>query len=530
MPSDHEIHAAKESKDILRFLTAGSVDDGKSTLIGRLLFDSKQITDDHLESLKRDSSKKGWESGTLDYSLLMDGLKAEREQNITIDVAYRYFSTPQRKFIIADAPGHEQYTQNMITAASNANLLLLLISAQNGILPQTRRHSFIASLMGIKHLIIAINKMDLVDYSPSIFEKIKNDYIEFANGLPIHDIHFIPLSAVKGDNVVEPSIHMPWHQGKPLLRHLEEIHIANDRNLMDLRFPVQLVLRPHQNFRGYAGTLASGILKKGDEVVVLPSGQRSRVRSIMNYKEELLEAFPPQSVTLELENDLDISRGDMIVHLNNQPQSRDRLEAMLMWMNAGLIGIPENSYLLKTTTQTVSALLNEIAYKIDINTLDRQKEEEKSGPLFFNEIARVKLSLHRPIFTDTYETNRTTGSFILIDPLSNQTVAAGIIIDGDSGSSDGLNTSSIKSSQMTLPKNLSLSGRREKQLNQKGCVIWLTGLSGSGKTTLAYGLEKQLHKEGRLCTVLDGDLIRQGLNRDLGFSPEDRCEHVRRVA
>ena len=502
----------EERKDILRLLTAGSVDDGKSTLMGRLLYDGRHIYEDHRDSLERDSARKGWEKGRLDYSLLLDGLKAEREQNITIDLAYRYFATPRRKFIIADAPGHEQYTQNMATGASNANLLLLLVSAQNGIVAQTLRHSYIASLMGIRHFVVAVNKMDLVDYSQAVFEQIKKEYEAFSARLPVPDIHFIPLSAAQGDNVVAPSCHMPWHHGTPLLEYLEEVYIAGDRNLIDLRFPVQLVLRPSPDFRGYAGTLASGILRKGDEVAAFPSGQKSRVCSILHYNEELPEAFAPQAITVVLEDNIDISRGDMLVHPRNQPRSRTKLEAMIIWMDGKQQAVPGNSWLLKHTTNTVSAVLNEIVYKIDIHTLHRKTEQYGPKPsLDFNDIARVRFELHRPISADTYDVNRSTGSFILIDPRSNQTVAAGMVIDRESPPE-------------TLDEH-HLKGTHDHH----GCVVWLTGLSGSGKTTLARALEKKLKESGRPCYVLDGDEIRKGLSKDLGFSHEDRTEHVRRV-
>lgn len=520
----------KEQKDILRFFTAGSVDDGKSTLIGRLLCDSRQIYEDHLEGLKRDSAKRGWENGTLDYSLLLDGLKAEREQNITIDVAYRYFSTPKRKFIVADTPGHEQYTPNMATGASTAHLLLLLINAKNGIVQQTRRHSFIASLMGIKHIVVVINKMDLVEYSEKVFEQIKREYIEFSARLSIHDVYFIPLSASKGDNVVEPSAHMPWFCGKPLLQHLEDVHIAGERNQVDLRFPVQLVLRPHADFRGYAGTISSGILRKGDEVMALPSGQKSRIRSIYKYKEELNEACASQAVTVQLEHDIDVSRGDMIVHIRNQPKARMHLEAMLIWMDSEKKGKQGNTYLLKHSTRWVPAILNEIVYKIDVNTLHRQKDSEQThSQIEFNEIGRVFFTLQRPIFADIYESNRSNGCFILIDSLTNQTVAAGIIIDRESSTEDNrAQPSMLRTRDIPEIKQVN-TFQEDRQRNHKGAVIWLTGLSGSGKSTIAYSLEERLLEAGLPAYVLDGDALRKGLNKDLGFSREDRAENVRRI-
>lgn len=495
-------------KDILRFLTAGSVDDGKSTLIGRLLCDSQQVYDDHFESLKRDSAKRGCQNGALDYSLLMDGLKAEREQNITIDIAHRYFSTAKRKFIILDAPGHEQYTKNMVTGASNADLLLLLVNAQNGLRPQTRRHSFIASLMGIQHVVVAVNKMDLVDYSQERFEQIKNEYLQLVASLPKHDIYFIPISASQGDGVVKPSEQMPWFKGKPLLSYLEEISLINDFNYADFRFPVQLVLRPHANFRGYAGTVASGTLKVGDQVMVLPSKRVTQVCAILDHEKTLESAGPSDAITVVLEDNLDISRGDMLTHMDHPPSVLTKLKAMLIWMDHESMGIEGQSYLLKHTTQTVPAVLSRINNKIDIHTFEKCRNESGSQEkLLSNDIACVDLFLHRPIFFDPYDKNQTTGSFILIDHLSNQTVAAGVIINQQ--------TDVVK---------------KQDEITKKGCVVWLTGLSGAGKTTIAHALKERLQAQGDLAYVLDGDVIRGGLSKDLGLSPQDRSEHTRRVA
>jgi bifunctional enzyme CysN/CysC len=502
-------------KDLLRFLTAGNVDDGKSTLIGRLLADSKKIFEDQLASLTCDSAKKGWGEGEIDYSLLLDGLKAEREQGITIDVAYRYFSTHKRKFIIADTPGHEQYTRNMATGASTANLLVLLISANQGMTEQTKRHSYIATLMGIKHVVVVVNKMDLVNYSQNTFEEIKQAYLQFALHLPPHEVHFIPTAAFKGDNVVEKSRKMPWYHGGSLLHYLESVEVAQDANFKDVRFPIQLVIRPNQTFRGYAGTLASGVLRQGDEVRALPSLQTSRVRSILQYEEELKEALPSQAVTITLDHEIDLSRGNMLVGAQDLSLSKRHLRAMLIWMDALQEAHTGGTYLLKHTTQTVPAVLKELVHKIDIKTFKPQETKQ----LQLNEIAEVDLELHRPIFADSYSQNRANGGFILIDRDSNQTVAAGLILE----------TKEIKSTHITHHNALLSNEERRELIGQTGCVVWLTGLPGSGKSTLAYALEKKLLQSDRLAYVLDGDNLRYGLNSDLGFSQEDRREHIRRL-
>src|SRR5215468_7172049 len=418
-----------QRKELLRFLTCGSVDDGKSTLIGRLLHDTKGIYEDQLAAVKKDSVKHGTTGeGQIDLALLTDGLRAEREQGITIDVAYRYFSTDKRKFIIADTPGHEQYTRNMATGASTCQLAIILIDARHGVMTQTRRHSFIVSLLGIRHVVVAINKMDLVGYSQDVFERIKDDYTGFVAKLDLRDITFIPMSALKGDNVVSRSEAMPWYSGPPLLDHLETVHIASDRNLTDLRFPVQYVIRPNLDFRGFAGTVASGILRKGDEVMALPSGKRSRVKSIVTYDGELEEAFAPQAVTVTLADEVDVSRGDMLVLPQNQPHVSSEIEAMVVWM-AEQPFVPGRPYTLKQTTRQVAAELASFRYGVDVNTL----EHRPITRLGLNEVGHVQLSLTQALACDPYRTNAATGAFILIDRLSNNTVGAGMILEAGSG-------------------------------------------------------------------------------------------------
>jgi sulfate adenylyltransferase subunit 1 len=422
-----------EQKDLLRFLTAGSVDDGKSTLIGRLLFDSKKLYEDQLDALERDSKRMGNAGEHIDYALLLDGLKAEREQGITIDVAYRYFSTNNRKFIIADTPGHEQYTRNMITGGSTANLAIILVDARTGVITQTRRHTYLVSLLGIKHVVLAVNKMDLVDFSKEVFDKIVADYRKFIEPLGIPDVQCIPLSALDGDNVVEKSDRTPWYDGVSLLEYLETVHIGNDHNLNDFRYPVQYVLRPNLDFRGFCGKVASGVVRKGDEVVALPSGKRSHVKSIVTYEGEIDYAFPPMSVTLTLEDEIDVSRGEMLVHPDNMPMIGRNFEAMLVWMDEEKMDL-EKSFFLKQTTNTSRTRIEHIKYKVDINTMEhlsvengRLKEEEV--PMQLNQIARVVLTSSKELFFDAYNRNKATGAFILIDPITNNTSAVGMIID-----------------------------------------------------------------------------------------------------
>ncbi len=515
-----------EQKDLLRFSTAGSIDDGKSTLIGRLLHDSKCIYEDTIASVRK-ASRGRIEGEEIDFSLLTDGLKAEREQGITIDVAYRYFSTPKRKFIIADTPGHEQYTRNMATGASTANLSIVLIDARNGILPQTKRHAFIAALLGVPHLVIAVNKMDAVGYDEAVFTSIRREFEAFAAKLQVADIRFMPISALRGDNVVARSDRMPWYQGESLLELLETIYVGSDRNLVDLRFPVQYVLRPNMDFRGYAGQIVSGVIRKGDEVLALPSMKTSRVKSIVTYEGEVDAAFAPMCVTVTLEDERDISRGDMLVHRHNLPRVERRFEAMVVWMNDEPLSI-HRPYLVKHTTQTSRVRVDEILYKVDVNTLSRQP----AAGLALNEIGRLVFTSHRPLFFDAYERNRGTGCFILIDPVSNHTLGAGMIIEREPSSDlpSRMQEASSAAALMQPQAGDIRPAERIQRYGQKPATIWITGLVSSGKTSVAYGLERRLFDLGAACVVLDGENIRLGLSRELDFSPENRAEHLRRVA
>lgn len=413
-----------EQKDLLRLLTAGSVDDGKSTLIGRLLFDSKKLYEDQLDALERDSKRVGNAGENIDYALLLDGLKAEREQGITIDVAYRYFSTNNRKFIIADTPGHEQYTRNMITGGSTANLAIILVDARTGVITQTRRHTFLASLLGIKHIVLAVNKMDLVDFSEARFNEIVNEYKQFVEPLDIPDIYCIPLSALNGDNVVNKSDNTPWYDGVSLLDFLETVPIDRDRNFTNFRFPVQYVLRPNLDFRGFCGSIASGVVRKGDKVMALPSGKTSTVKSIVTYDGDLDYAFPPQSVTITLEDEIDVSRGDMLVHANDLPEIDRNFEAMLVWMDEEPMDI-NKSFFIKQTTNTSRSRIDSIKYKVDVNTM----EHSEVPFLSLNEIGRVVITTAKELFFDSYKRNKACGSFILIDPITNNTSAVGMIIN-----------------------------------------------------------------------------------------------------
>lgn len=417
---------ATQQTELLRFTTAGSVDDGKSTLIGRLLYDSKSIFEDQYDLIKETSARRGEEDVNL--ALLTDGLKAEREQGITIDVAYRYFATPKRKFIIADTPGHIQYTRNMVTGASTANAALILVDARHGIVEQTRRHAFIASLLQIPHLVVCVNKMDLVDYQEEAYQKVKSDFGTFASKLAIKDVNFIPISALKGDNVVNKSENMPWYGGYTLLYYLENVHIASDHNFIDCRFPVQHVIRPntdeYHDYRGYAGRVAGGVFRKGDEVMVHPSGFTSKIKAINTFEGELEQAFPPMSVTLLLEDDIDVSRGDMIVRTNNQPVTTQDIEVMVCWFNQNPLQA-RGKYTVLHTTQEVRCVVKDIRYKLDINTLSRNTEDRKIG---MNDIARVTLRTMRPLFLDPYRKNRITGAIIFVDEGTNETVGAGMII------------------------------------------------------------------------------------------------------
>ncbi|MEO1263213.1 MAG: GTP-binding protein [Bacteroidota bacterium] len=414
------------TSELLRFTTAGSVDDGKSTLIGRLLYDSKSIFEDQMDAVITASEKRG--ESEVNLALLTDGLKAEREQGITIDVAYRYFATPKRKFIIADTPGHIQYTRNMVTGASTANVALVLIDARNGVVEQTRRHAIIASLLQIPHLVICINKMDLMDYAESVYEKIKEDFEEFASKLDVHDVSFIPISALKGDNVVERSEKMDWYEGSTLLYYLENVHIGSDHNFIDTRFPVQYVVRPYNDefhdYRGYAGRVAGGVMKTGDKVVLLPSGFSTTISKIESNGKELKEAFPPMSVTISIADDLDLSRGDMIVRENNKPDVSQDLDLMICWFNQRTLQ-PRGKYAIMHTTNTARCMIKEVQYKMDVNTLHRNLEDKRVG---MNDIARIRIRTTKPLFIDAYRKNRITGSVILIDEGTNETVAAGMVI------------------------------------------------------------------------------------------------------
>ena len=534
--TDIEAYLAQhERKDLLRFLTCGSVDDGKSTLIGRLLYDSKMIYEDQLEAIKKDSVRHGTTDTEFDPALLTDGLKAEREQGITIDVAYRYFSTAKRKFIIADTPGHEQYTRNMATGASTCDLAIILIDARYGVLTQTRRHSFIASLLGIKHLIVAVNKMDLVDYSQEVFERIVTDYTDFAARLELGDVRFLPMAALHGDNVVRPSAQMPWYTGSPLMHLLEEVYIASDANLIDFRFPVQYVNRPNPDFRGFCGTVASGIVRPGDEVMVFPSRKTSQVKAIHTFEGELEQAMPPLAITLTLADEIDVSRGDMLVHPNNVPLIATHFEAMLVWMAEEPLQSGKQYFLKQTTTMT-PGVITEVRYRIDVNTLHR----EDTTQLALNEIGRCAFALEKPIACDPYRKNRASGAFVVIDRLTNNTVGAGMIIDRNRsvGSVGSLGPLSPDPTDPTDPTDSTIRAEtgliavaeREQALQQHALTVWLTGLSGSGKSSVAERLEQRLHTEGFHTYRLDGDNLRLGLNRDLAFSEADRAENIRRIA
>ncbi len=511
--------------DLLRFTTAGSVDDGKSTLIGRLLHDSKSIYEDHLEAVRRDSKRLNRE--IVDLALLTDGLKAEREQGITIDVAYRYFSTPKRRFIIADTPGHEQYTRNMATGASNASLAVILIDAKNGVTTQSKRHGFIASLLAIPHVLVAVNKMDLVDYSQDAYEAIHREYADFTARLELKDVTYIPISALEGDNVVNRSEKMPWYEGLTFLNHLEEVEIGGDRNLIDFRFPVQYVNRPTHEFRGYCGQVQSGVVRKGDPVVVLPSGKSSRVESIVTFDGEVEYSHTPQSITICLEDEIDVSRGDMLVHPRNLPRMDRNIEAMMVWMGEApmKLNVP---YYIKHTTQTLRGSFTELQYRVDPNHLHR----ESTDTLQLNEIGRVNLECFRPLIYDESARNRATGSFIVIDPFSNVTVGAGMIIDRARHRAHLPHTAQDGpvSKNIVEERSLVSSQARRDLMRNEALTIWLTGLSGSGKSSIAKVLEERLITEGHVAYILDGDNVRSGLNRDLGFSATDRSENIRRIS
>lgn len=502
-----------ERADLLRFTTAGSVDDGKSTLIGRLLHDSKGIYEDQLSAVVEASKKSGQEG--VDLALLTDGLKAEREQRITIDVAYRHFSTPRRRFIIADTPGHEQYTRNMATGASTADLAVILVDAQQGVVTQSKRHGFIASLLGIRHLLIAVNKMDLTDYSEERFREIVDEYTRFASGPQLHpaSLEFIPVSALLGDNIVSSSPNTPWYNGPTLLEYLETVEIADEAIHRPARLAVQMVLRPNQDFRGYSGTISSGSIKLGDTFAAMSSGRKSEISRILTPQGETTQAGTGQAVTVCLTDDIDISRGDMLACPDEMPTQARELDAMLVWMDDQPLSVGSTLFI-KHTTNMVRGKVTQVLHKVNPNTL----EEHPTETLGLNDIGRIRLNLYRPIYCDNYAANRATGSFILIHPQTNATVAAGLVLESRGPANLTQQTGKVSSAERRL------------LLGQKPMTLWFSGLSASGKSTIAYALEARLISTGHACAVLDGDNIRGRLNRDLGFAPEDRSENIRRVA
>ncbi len=506
--------------ELLRLATAGSVDDGKSTLIGRLLYDAKGIFEDQLEAIRRTSEQRG--GVETDLALLTDGLRAEREQGITIDVAYRYFATPKRKFIIADTPGHTEYTRNMVTGASNAHVALILIDARKGVIEQTRRHAFLSSMLGVPHMVVCVNKMDLIDWDQARYERIKSDFMEFAARLNVHDITFIPISALRGDNVVQRSEHMWWYDGSPLLNHLESVYIGSDENFIDPRFPVQYVIRSqtpeNPDFRGYAGTVASGVLRPGDDVLVLPTGTTSRIASIATADGEVAEAFPPMAVVVTLEDDIAVSRGDILCRPNNRPTVSHDIEATVCWMDERSSLAEGRTYLLKHSTRTVRATAQTLHYRLDVNGLHR---DEAAAMLELNEVGRLTFRCTEPLLVDDYTTNRSTGSFIIIDPITNATVGAGVIrVIATTHASP--NVVRHEDGRLARPD-------RFAALGTSGATLLFTGLSGAGKSTVAAGVEEAFVRSGRPAFLLDGDNLRHGLNADLGFSDRDRTENVRRA-
>ena len=505
--------------ELLRLATAGSVDDGKSTLIGRLLYDAKGIFEDQLESIRKTSEQRG--NPETDLALLTDGLRAEREQGITIDVAYRYFATPRRRFIIADTPGHVEYTRNMVTGASNAHLALILIDARKGVIEQTRRHAFLSSMLGIPHMVVCINKMDLVEWDQDVFEATKAEFMDFASRLNVHDVTFIPISALRGDNVVQRSENLWWYEGSALLTHLESVYIGSDENLIDPRFPVQYVIRTQMgegpDFRGYAGTVASGVLRPGDEVLVLPSGMVSHIDSIATADGELSEAFPHMAVVITLSDDVAVSRGDVLCRPNNQPSIVTDVESTVCWMDERSALTIGRTYLLKHNTRTVRGAVNTLHYRLEVNGLHRDETAETLG---LNEIGRVTFSCTEPLFVDDYSTNRGTGSFIIVDPVTNGTVGAGVI---------RVMAVAHASPNVVFEGGSLTRERRIAALGTSGATVLFTGLSGSGKSTVAAGVEEAYVTSGRPAFMLDGDNLRHGICGDLGFSEKDRMENVRRA-
>ncbi len=506
---------AHERKGMLRFITCGSVDDGKSTMIGRLLYESKMLFEDQLAALEVDSKKMGTQGDNLDFALLVDGLAAEREQGITIDVAYRFFSTDRRKFIVADTPGHEQYTRNMVTGASTADVAVLMVDARKGVLVQTRRHSYLASLIGIRNIVVAISKMDLVDWSEKTFRDIAEEYAAFAIPLGFSSITYIPMSALKGDNVIAQSEHMDWYRGTTLMGYLETVPV--DEEILQkrpFRLPVQWVNRPNLDFRGFAGTIASGVIKTGDRVRIQPVGRETRVARIVSADGDMEQAVAGQSITLTLADEIDISRGDIISTIDTPAGVADQFEVTLVWMVEEPM-LPGRRYLLKIGGQTVNAEIGSLKHKVNVNTL----EHTAATKLELNEIGVLNLSLDRQIAFDPYKENRETGGFILIDRMSNNTIAAGMIDFALRRASN------IHMQALDIDK-----AARATLKGQKGCVVWLTGLSGSGKSAIANMVEKKLYAAGRHTYILDGDNVRHGLNKDLGFTDADRVENIRRIA
>lgn len=500
-------------KGFLRFITCGSVDDGKSTLIGRLLYDSKMIFEDQLSALEKDSKKVGTQGQNIDFALLVDGLAAEREQGITIDVAYRFFSTDKRKFIVADTPGHEQYTRNMATGASTADLAILMIDARKGILTQTKRHSFIVSLLGIKHVVLAINKMDLVGFDQNIFQRIDKNYRNFAKKLGFHHIESIPVSALAGDNIIEKSGKTDWYNGPMLMEHLETVQIEEQNESAPFRLPVQWVNRPNLDFRGFSGTVSTGKIEVGDDIVALPNANTSKVKEILGASGEKNHATFGEAITICLEDEIDISRGDVIAKLNERPETTDQFQAHVIWMHEEHL-LPGRPYLIKTNNQTTEGVVTELKHKINVNSL----EHESGKTLELNEVGLVNISLNQSIAYDPYTENKSMGSFIIIDKFTNSTVACGMIKFG-LRRADNIHWQAVDVDKKS----------RSEQKHQKAKILWFTGLSGSGKSTIANLVEKKLHAMGKHTYLLDGDNVRHGLNKELGFTDVDRVENIRRI-
>jgi bifunctional enzyme CysN/CysC len=505
---------AHENKSLLRFITCGSVDDGKSTLIGRLLYETKLVFEDHMAALEVDSRKVGTQGGDLDFALLLDGLEAEREQGITIDVAYRFFSTERRKFIVADTPGHEQYTRNMVTGASAADLAVLTIDARKGVLTQTRRHSYLVSLLGIEHVVVAVNKLDLVDYSQEVFEAIETDYRAFAEKLDIPDVVCIPMSALKGDNLLHPSEKTPWYHGPALIPYLETVEVDDAVAAGPFRMPVQWVNRPNLDFRGFAGTIVGGTVAPGDAIRVLPGGQTSMVSRVVTGDGDLDEAIAGQAVTICLADEIDVSRGDVLVAADDPAEVADQFEAHLVWMHDHQM-LPGRPYLLKLGARTVGVTIEQPKYRVNVNTL----EHTAARTLELNEIGVANITLDRPVPFDPYDANRDMGGFIITDRLTNATVGAGLL------------HFALRRSHNVHWQAIDVDEAAHTRLKgHQPAVVWFTGLSGSGKSTIANLVEKRLHAAGVHTTMLDGDNVRHGLNKDLGFTEADRVENIRRVA